>query len=84
MGFDSKCEFAPPTILLGLLLYLGHGVSPHSHFSAYLLTGVSLILNMVYLHRACPAPRSHSLLLHKSLIILYQRADRLKSTITEN
>ena len=21
MGFDSKCEFAPPTVLLGLLLY---------------------------------------------------------------
>ena len=27
MGFDSKHEFAPSTILLGLLLCLGHGVS---------------------------------------------------------
>ena len=29
MGFDSKCRFAPPTILLGLLC-LGRGISPHS------------------------------------------------------
>ena len=26
MGFDSKCDLAPPTILLGLLLSLGCGV----------------------------------------------------------
>ena len=29
MGFDSKCKFAPPTILLGLLC-LGCGITPHS------------------------------------------------------
>ena len=29
MGFGSKCDFAPPTVLLGL----GHGVSPHSNSS---------------------------------------------------
>ena len=27
MGFDSRQDFAPPTILLGLLIALGHGVS---------------------------------------------------------
>ena len=27
MGFDSKCYFAPPTVLLGLTFALGHGVS---------------------------------------------------------
>ena len=26
-GFDSKCNFAPPTILFGFLLGLGRGVS---------------------------------------------------------
>ena len=30
MGFDSTCEFTPPTVLLGLPFALGHGVSPHS------------------------------------------------------
>ena len=40
--FDSKCEFTPPIILLGFSFALGHGVSPHSHSSAYCLTGVSL------------------------------------------
>ena len=35
MGFDSKCRFAPPTILLGLLC-LGRGISPHSHSSTTL------------------------------------------------
>ena len=27
MGFDSKCNFAPPTILLGFFFALGLGVS---------------------------------------------------------
>ena len=30
MGFDSKCDFTPLTILLGLSFILGHGVSPHT------------------------------------------------------
>ena len=70
MGFDSKRKIAPPTVLLGLSFALGHGVSPHSHSSAYHLTGVSLTLDMGYLLTA-PAPEfgwgggifSHSLLL---------------------
>ena len=33
MGFDSKCNFTPPTILLGLICPWTW-VSPHSHFSA--------------------------------------------------
>ena len=49
MGFDSKCEFAPPIILLGLPFTLGRGVSPHSHSSAYRLTWVFLTLDMGYL-----------------------------------
>ena len=35
---------------------LGHGVSPHSRFSTYRLTGVSLILDVGYLLTAAPAP----------------------------
>ena len=34
MGFDSKCDFTPPTLLLGLLLCPWSGVSPHSCSSA--------------------------------------------------
>ena len=30
MGFDSKCKFVPPTVLLGFS-DLACGVSPHSH-----------------------------------------------------
>ena len=26
-GFDSNCDFSPPTILLGLLFALGYGIS---------------------------------------------------------
>ena len=52
MGFDSKCEFAPPTILLGLPFALGCGVSPHSNSSPYLLTGVFLTLKVGYLLKA--------------------------------
>ena len=58
MGFDSNCEFAPPTITLGLLLALMHGVSPHSCSSAYHPTGVSLTPNVGYLLSAGPAKRS--------------------------
>ena len=39
MGFDSKRDFAPPTILLGLLLSLGCG-----YFS---LVGSNILLSMV-------------------------------------
>ena len=39
MGFDSKRDLAPPTILLGLLLSLGHG-----YFS---LVGSNILLSMV-------------------------------------
>ena len=34
MGFDSKCDFVPPAVLLGLLPVLGCGVSPQRHTSA--------------------------------------------------
>ena len=34
MGFDSKCDFAPPTILLGLFLCPWTWVSPQSRSSA--------------------------------------------------
>ena len=37
---------------------LGRGVSPHSHFSAYHLTGVSLTLDVGYLYTACPVKHS--------------------------
>ena len=33
MGFDSKCDFVPPAVLLGLLPILGCGVSPQRHTS---------------------------------------------------
>ena len=39
----------------GFSLALGREVSPHSHSSAYRLTGVSLTLDMGYLHTAGPA-----------------------------
>ena len=42
MGFDSKCEFASPTILVGLLLYPWMWCISHSCSSAYCHTGVSL------------------------------------------
>ena len=44
MGFDSKRDLAPPTILLGLLLSLGHG-----YFS---LVGSNILLSMVVQQRA--------------------------------
>ena len=31
MGFDSKGDFTPPTILLGFSFALGHGVFLQSH-----------------------------------------------------
>ena len=37
-GFESKWDSAPPTFFLGLLLTLGHGVSPESHSSALQLS----------------------------------------------
>ena len=43
MGFDSKYDFAPPTVLLGLLLSLGH---------RYLfLVGSNILLSMVVQQR---------------------------------
>ena len=49
MGFDSKRDFAPHTILWGFSFALGYGVSPHSCSSACCLTGVSLTLDVGYL-----------------------------------
>ena len=43
MGFDSKRDFVPPTILLGLLLSLGCG-----YFS---LVGSNILLSMVVQQR---------------------------------
>ena len=42
----------------GFSFALGCGVSPHSHSSAYRLTGVSLTLDMGYLLMATPAKHS--------------------------
>ena len=59
MGFDSKRVFASPTILLGLLLCPWMcGLSPHSRSSAYRLIGVSLTLDVGFLHMAGPATHS--------------------------
>ena len=43
MGFDSKHDFAPPTVFLGFSFALGRGVSPQSHSSALQLDTVSQI-----------------------------------------
>ena len=46
MGFDSKCDFAPPTILLGLLLCCWTwGI-----FFFFFLVGSNILLLMVVLH----------------------------------
>ena len=42
----------------GFSFALGHGLSPHSRSSAYHLTGVSLTLDVRYLHTAGQAMRS--------------------------
>ena len=42
----------------GFSFALGRGVSPHSRSSAYHLTGVSLTLDVEYLHTASPVKRS--------------------------
>ena len=42
----------------GCSFALRHGVSPHSHFSAYHLSGVSLTLDVGYLYTARPVKRS--------------------------
>ena len=44
MGFHSKLDFTPPTILLGLLLSLGCGVS-------FFLVGFTILLSMVVQQR---------------------------------
>ena len=52
----------------GFSFALGRGASPHSHFSAYVLTGFFLTLVMGYLHRAAASdPRSGVYPLHCSL-----------------
>ena len=56
MGFDSKGEFTPPTVLLGLLLWPLR-VSPHSCSNTYRLTGVSLTLDVGYHLSASPLQR---------------------------
>ena len=43
----------------GFSFALGRGVSPHSHSSAYRLTGVFLTLDVGYLHMAGPVKRRH-------------------------
>ena len=64
--FDSKGEFG---LILntnlpflpsywGFSYALGHGVSPHSHSSAYHLTRVSLTLDVGYLHPVGPVKHS--------------------------
>ena len=42
----------------GFSFALGHGVSPHSHSSAYHLTRVSLTLDVGYLHPVGPVKHS--------------------------
>ena len=68
VGFDSKCDFAFSTVLLGLLLcpWIG-GISSKSlrHCTAadpvptVLLAGASLPLDVGYLLTAAPALYSH-------------------------
>ena len=61
------CEASPlPSPLLqrlpscwGFSFALGRGVYPHSHSTTYYLTGVSLTLDVGYLHKASPAKYSH-------------------------
>ena len=43
IGFDSKCGFAPPTILLGLLLAPGHRVSFFGGIQHSLVYGCSAV-----------------------------------------
>ena len=43
IGFDSKCGFAPPTILLGLLLAPGHRVSFFGGIQHSLVNGCSAV-----------------------------------------
>ena len=43
----------------GFSFALGRGVYPHSHSTTYYLTGVSLTLDVGYLHKASPAKYSH-------------------------
>ena len=74
MGFDSKCSFAPPYILVGLLLcpwmwgisskLLQHHAAttpaPCSHCSnVYYLAGASLPLDMGYLLKVSPVLGNH-------------------------
>ena len=59
MGFNSKHRFAPPTACWGFSFALACGVSPHSCSSTYHLTGVSLTLDLGYLHTAGPTKCSH-------------------------
>ena len=100
MGFHSKHDFAPPTTLWGLLFCLwmwGYLLKvippPHSHHSnANHLAGASLSVDEGYLLKVRTSPSfpfsqslpSGSFLKDKPLILLNQRADRMKITITEN
>ena len=43
MGFDYKCYFSPPTILLGLLLAPGHRVSFFGGIQHSLVNGCSAV-----------------------------------------
>ena len=62
MLFDSKCDFARPTILLGLLLCLGCGVSPQCHPSA---------VQPPLQHHAAAAAVPTVVLYHRSLLFIY-------------
>jgi len=59
MGFDYKCEFTSPTILLGFSFGLGCGLIPHNCSRAYQLAGNSLTFDVGYLLRAAPEKHRH-------------------------
>ena len=116
MGFASKHNFAPPTILLELLLcplnrgiffwwdptfscwwlfssklYFGvlTGEDEHTSFySAILSLWIKDLLSMALPIRTRPSfPHSqflHSGSFHKPFVLVSKRADRMKTTVTEN
>ena len=57
-GLTLNTNLPLPQSCCGFSFALGRGVSPHSHSSAYRLTGVSLTLDVGYLHTAGPVKRS--------------------------
>ena len=57
MGFDLNTNSPLLPSCWGFSFAFGHGVSPHSRSSAHCFTGVSLTLDMGYVHRASPVKR---------------------------